>query len=167
MNISGSGTVLASAITGQPGVVLLEMYDLDASNSRRFTGLSVRNAVGTGDDRLIAGFAINGNVPKRLAVRGVGPGLVAFGVSDALADPTMQIHTLVDGIDTVFASNDNWEEEATGSAAANAVPGLFPLASDSRDALILVTLPAGLYSVVVSGVGNSTGEVLVEVYEAL
>lgn len=116
ININGSGTMLASAITGEPGVVLLEMYDLGSTNSQRFTGLSVRNAVGTGDDRLIAGFAVNGNVPKRFAVRGVGPGLVAFGVSDALDDPTMQIHTLVDGIDTVFASNDNWEEEATGPA---------------------------------------------------
>jgi hypothetical protein len=44
--------------------------------------------------------------------------------------------------------------------------GAFPLAAGSRDAAALVTLPAGsTYTVKVSGVNNTSGEALVEVYE--
>jgi hypothetical protein len=44
--------------------------------------------------------------------------------------------------------------------------GAFPLAVGSKDAAVLVSLPAGSsYTVQVSGVNNGTGEALVEVYE--
>ena len=42
--------------------------------------------------------------------------------------------------------------------------GAFPLAADSKDSAILVTLLPGQYSAVVSGVGAATGAGLVEVY---
>jgi hypothetical protein len=49
---------------------------------------------------------------------------------------------------------------------AFAALGAFPLATDdSRDAAVVVTLEPGSYSVQVSGVGNTTGEALVEIYE--
>ena len=35
----------------------------------------------------------------------------------------------------------------------------------SKDAAILVTLPPGVYSAKASGVGNTTGVALIEVYE--
>jgi hypothetical protein len=39
------------------------------------------------------------------------------------------------------------------------------LADNSKDAALLVTLQPGVYSAQVSGVGNTTGVALVEVYE--
>ncbi|MEI7553591.1 MAG: hypothetical protein WCL24_14815, partial [Verrucomicrobiota bacterium] len=95
-------------------------------------------------------------------VRAVGPTLGNFAVSGALADPTI---TLYQG-DAVVAANDNWSSGANAaqvSAAATAV-GAFALPTGSKDAALLVTLPAGTYSAVVSGVGATTGTALVEVY---
>ena len=39
------------------------------------------------------------------------------------------------------------------------------MAANAKDAALLVTLDPGSYSVQVSGVGGTTGEVLVEIYE--
>jgi hypothetical protein len=64
------------------------------------------------------------------------------------------------------ANNDNWSA-ATNAAeiqAAAAQSGAFALASGSRDAAVLVTLSAGSYTASVSGVGNTTGTALVEIY---
>jgi hypothetical protein len=44
--------------------------------------------------------------------------------------------------------------------------GAFPLNTASRDAALLVILPAGgTYTIQVSGANNGTGEALIEVYE--
>jgi hypothetical protein len=66
-----------------------------------------------------------------------------------------------------FASNDNWgDEDAAGLRAAFAATGAFALADTaSKDAALLLTLPAGSYTAQVSGVGATTGEALVEIYE--
>ena len=50
-------------------------------------------------------------------------------------------------------------------AAALSV-GAFALASGSRDAALLVTVPAGNYTAVVTGVGGATGTALLEVFVA-
>jgi hypothetical protein len=59
--------------------------------------------------------------------------------------------------------NNDWGGTAELSAAFSQV-GAFTLPSGSKDAALLVTLPAGNYSVQVNGVGG-TGTALVEVYE--
>ena len=62
-----------------------------------------------------------------------------------------------------IASNDNW---AAALAPTFVQVGAFPLTAPSRDAALLVTLPAGgTYTIQVSGVNNATGEALIEVYE--
>jgi hypothetical protein len=43
--------------------------------------------------------------------------------------------------------------------------GAFALAADSKDAVLLITLPPGSYTAQISGVNNTTGTALVEVYE--
>jgi hypothetical protein len=49
--------------------------------------------------------------------------------------------------------------------AAAAQVGEFPLPAGSKDAALLITLQPGLYTAVVTGVGNTTGVALVEIYE--
>jgi len=130
--------------------------------------LSARNFAGTGDSMLIAGFVISGNVPKRLLIRGVGPRLAAgFGVTGALADPKVELYLSEAGRSTLFAANDNWAETgALPVRAAFASAGAFDLPDPaSRDAAIVVTIPAGVFTAQVSGVGNATGEALIEIYE--
>ena len=64
-----------------------------------------------------------------------------------------------------MASNDNWGGNVALGAAFRNVAA-FPLpANDSKDAALLVLLSPGAYSAQVSGVGGSTGEVLLEIYE--
>jgi hypothetical protein len=44
--------------------------------------------------------------------------------------------------------------------------GAFPLESNSADAAMLVTLPPGNYTALLSGTAGATGIGLIEVYEA-
>lgn len=166
INVDGQRTVHVGAASGAPGVVLAELYDTAPENAARLANLSARNLVGAGDDVLIAGFVISGNMPRRVLIRGIGPGLTDFDVANALLDPRLEVHTKIDAVDTVIAANDDWESELTATEMAAAVPGAFALAPGSKDAVILHTLPAGAFTAVVSGFGGATGEALVEVYEA-
>ena len=157
-------TAPVTAPGGTSGVALLEVYDAAPTGSSYLVNASTRAFVGTGDNVLIPGFVISGPGSLRVLLRAVGPGLVPFGVTGTLADPTV---TLYRGT-TALATNDNW---ATGNnaaeiSAAAAGFGAFALPAGSRDAALLVTLPAGSYSAVVSGVGGTTGTALVEVYAA-
>jgi hypothetical protein len=149
------------------GVALLEVYDAGDDNTVRLVNVSARNRVGTGANVLIAGFVISGNVPRALLIRGVGPTLAGFGVTGSLLDPKLEIHTTKDGRDVLIASNDNWSEPDP-SALEDAFDrvGAFQLPAGSADAALLVTLPPGAYTAVVSGVGNAEGEALVEIYDA-
>ncbi len=158
---AGAYTAQLSAASG-PGIALVEGYDTQpGGGSARLTNVSVRSGVGTGADVLIVGFATGGSTPKTLLIRGVGPTLGTFGVPDVLADPQLQLFNQ-DG--AVINQNNDWGGGATLSAASAAV-GAFPLPAGSRDAVLLVTLPPGSYTAQVSGVGNTTGVALVEVYE--
>jgi len=151
-------------VTGANGIALVEGYDTEpGGGGARLTNLSVRSRVGTGDNVLIVGFATSGSAPKRLLIRAIGPTLTSFGVgaSEALADPQLQ---LFDQANAVINQNDNWGGAGSLSAAFNSVAA-FPLGTGSRDAVLLVTLPPGSYTAQVSGVGNTTGIALVEVYE--
>lgn len=152
-----------SGATNGGGVVLVELYDANAQAASRLVNVSARALVGLGDDVLVAGFVVTGNAPKTLVIRAVGPTLAAFGVDGVLADPRLELfHS---GATAPDVTNDNWGGgDALG--AAFAARGAFPLqAADSRDAALLVTLQPGAYSARVSGVANTTGEALVEIYE--
>ena len=100
---------------------------------------------------------------KRVLIRGIGPALTGFGVTGALVDPVL---SLLNGSTTV-ATNDNWSTQANAAdiVTATAQAGGFALASGSRDAVLLVTLAPGAYTVQLAGVGGTTGVGLIEAYE--
>jgi hypothetical protein len=172
----GAYTAVVQA-NGGSGVVLVEVYDAATNtqlSTQQMVNISTRGFVDTGDGQLIAGFVISGNAPKRVLVRGIGPGLTQFGLSGAVADPQLKIYA-ANG-NTLVAQNDDWstpqpvsatQAAATSAevAAASTATGAFPLAAASKDAAIVITLMPGQYSAVVSGAGNGTGAGLVEVYE--
>jgi hypothetical protein len=128
--------------------------------------VSARTGVGVDADVLIAGFVMVGPAPKTVLVRGVGPGLTRFGVSGVLADPVLRIYKV--GVDVPVFQNDDWGSTGYVNeivATAERI-GAASLASGSKDAALLLTLPAGVYTAIVSGAGTSTGVGMVEVYEA-
>ena len=167
-SIDRARTVHVSDSAERSGVALVELYDADSTGPARLVNLSARSFAGTGDGRLIAGFVISGNVPKRLLIRGVGPRLATgFGVTGALTDPKVELFLSEGGRSTLFAANDNWAETgAVPVRAAFTSAGAFDLPdAASRDAALVATVPAGAYTAQVSGVGNTTGETLIEIYE--
>lgn len=159
----GAYTAPVSASGTTTGVTLLEIYDASATTATAsVVNASTRAFVGTGDAVLIPGFVISGTGSLRLLIRAVGPTLSTFGLTGLLADPTI---TLYRGT-TALATNDNWSSAVNAaeiSAAATAV-GAFALPAGSKDAAMVTSLPAGSYTAVVSGVGNTTGTALVELY---
>ncbi len=152
------------------GLALVEVYEVSAGNST-LLNLSTRANIGTGANVAIPGLVISaGTGPRRLLIRAVGPTLSTFGLTGVLADPTLTV-TNSTGTAT-FASNDNWGTPAglTPTAATTlsnsfTAAGAFGLTAGSRDAAVLTELSAGNYTIQVSGVANTTGLALVEVYD--
>lgn len=151
------------------GVALLEVYDTDYNSDadatgRRLINVSSRGQVGSGAEIMIAGFVVLGPTPKRILVRGIGPGLSQFGVAGVLGNPLI---TVVNGSGVPVGSNDNWssQADAVGVTAASQRVGAFALNTGSLDAALVISLPPGAYTVQLAGVGNGTGIGLIEAYE--
>jgi hypothetical protein len=159
------GAYTAHVTTGAEanGIALVEVYDSDGAQGSRFTALATRTVAGTGENTLIAGVVLEGNAPKRMLIRGVGPSLVSQGVSanSVLQDPQLAVFSG----SSVIAQNDNWGGTAALKTAFSTV-GLGGFDSDtSKDAALSVTLEPGVYTVHVSGVNSTSGVALIEVYE--
>ena len=158
----GPYTAHVTTLDASTGIALVEIYDAASDESTRLVNVSARSEALTGDDILIAGFVLSGNAPKTLLIRGLGPALTALGVAGALADPQISLYNRTG---TKLSENDNWGG-TTAMKDVFAVIGAGKLTSDtSKDAAFLVTLEPGVYTVHVSGVNNTTGVALVEIFE--
>lgn len=167
----GLYTVMALPPVNVPnasGVVLIEAYDVTqgAAAAPKAANVSTRGLVGTGNNILIAGFVVDGRVSRRMLIRGAGPTLSSLGVPGVLANPQI---TLIDqNSGRTLKTNDDWHasgDETSIIASAGSAAGAFPLGNGSRDAAMIVMLPPGAYTVQLSGVGNTTGVGIVEVYD--
>ena len=163
----GSGYTVRVVPSGAAtaGIAMAEVYDLDATTSPvQITSLSTLGFTGTGENVLTPGFIITGDGPKQLLIRAVGPtlGAAPYNVPGVLADPQFTVIPL--GMNFTVASNDNWGD-TTALQAAFTQTGAFPLLLGSKDAAAIARLPPGGYTVQATGVGNTTGNVLVEVYD--
>ena len=86
----GLYTAVVNGKNGATGVGLVEAYDLDLSALSQLGNLSTRGFVGTGANVMIGGFILGGGGKDvGVVVRALGPSLTAFGVTGALADPTL------------------------------------------------------------------------------
>jgi hypothetical protein len=155
----GSYTAQVSGTSGGTGVALVELYDTaGVATGAKLTNVSARSEVGAGNETLIAGFNVSGTGARTLLIRAVGPSLGAFGVQGALSDPKLELF----GRGEKLQENDNWEIAARATFQR---VGAFDLETNSRDAVLLVTLSPGSYTAQVSGVAGAAGVTLVEVYE--
>ncbi len=151
------------------GIALAEIYDASSTAytaaTPRLINVSARARVGTGDGVLIAGFVVEGTASRTVLIRAVGPTLATYGVGGVLVDPQLELTQAINGATVGVATNDNWAGDAQITSVSTTV-GAFALSgAASKDAAILVTLPPGIYSAKASGVGNTTGVALIEVYE--
>jgi hypothetical protein len=111
----------------------------------------------------IPGLVITGDNARTVLVRAVGPGLAAFGVQGTLARPSLVVMSGTRSI----AANAGWESSADAAAitAASADAGAFVLQNGRADAALITTLPAGAWTIQVSGADGGSGVVLIEVYD--
>ncbi|WED67032.1 Ig-like domain-containing protein [Synoicihabitans lomoniglobus] len=162
---------------GAGGVAIAEIYDAAEnpnSEYQRLINISSRGRVIGGEGVLVGGFIVTGNSPKRVLVRGAGPGLAAYHVPGVLSDPTLKVYN---SQEQVIAANDNWETptpiivgQRTATAAeitaANAQLGAFAFAAGATDAALIITLSPGAYTVELdAATAGESGNALIEIYE--
>jgi hypothetical protein len=121
--------------------------------------ISTRMRVETGNNVLIGGFIIGGSTPKDVAIRGIGPSLADFGISDALVDPTLELRAS-DG--SLILQNDDWQDNPQRAAQLMAL-GLAP--NNPKESGIPVTLHPGAYTAILAGKNQGIGVGLVEIYD--
>ncbi len=139
------------------GGVLSSINAQEIKPFAQFLNVSSRLHTGTGDDVLIGGFVVAGTGAKKVIIRVLGPSLQSYGVSGVLPDPTLELHNQTGAI---IATNNNWKDtQQSEIAATNLAP------SDDRECAIVTTLAPGAYTAIARGVANSTGVVLLEVYD--
>jgi hypothetical protein len=142
------------------GTGVVDAYDLSPASSAKLANIATRGLVQPGDKLMIAGFVVQG-APVKALVKAVGPSLAAFGVTNALADTTLQIRTPNGAI---VVENDNWKVRSDGSSqqAEIEATGLQP--TNDLEAAVLTTLPPGQYTAQVRGKPETTGTGVVQVY---
>ncbi len=159
----GSYTAHVTSEDGRAGVALVEVYDARPDLRARISNLSTRGPVGTGEDILIAGFVVGGSAPMRLLLRGIGPGLAQFGINGVLARPRLELFR---GSTPLRPANTGWKTEGLRNdlIVAAASVSAFSLAEDSVDAAMIFEAAPGPYTLQISGVGETTGIAMVEIY---
>ena len=159
----GAYTAVVRGKNNTTGVALVEVYDFNQAAASKLANISTRAFVSTGDNIVIAGFILGGNSgDTRIAVRGIGPSLIGFGVPNPLANPTIELR---DNNGVLLRANNDWQDNAAppGPDPALIAAGLAP--TNNLESAFVVTLPPGLYTALLAGVNNGTGVGVVEVYE--
>ena len=114
---------------------------------------------------MIAGFIVQGSSQKTVLIRVLGPSLTQFGVPDVLANPQLELHD----VNSLIGMNNDWQTTQIGGVITSDQvaeirnSGLAP--SDPLESALIATLPPGNYTAIVSGVNNTTGNGLGEVYD--
>jgi len=164
----GNYTLIVSSADGSSGTALAEVYAADLSPltvPQRLGNLSARGTVNTGVP-VTGGFVIGGTTPKQVLLRGVGPALGSFGITNSIPTPVL---TIYNAANAVVGTNSGWGTQTNGTtaasiAAAAATAGAFPLPAGSADAALLLTLAPGTYTGQVTDAGGNAGPALFEVY---
>jgi hypothetical protein len=128
--------------------------------------ISTRSFVQTGEHVMIGGFIVQGGGRKRVIIRAIGPELTQFGINDALANPTLELHN---GTGALIASNNDWQTTIIGgiinSSQVSAIQNSGHAPTAASESAIIADLLPGNYTAIVRGVSNTTGVALVEVYD--
>ncbi len=155
-----------SGVSGALGTALVEIYDVDSTvlsvPSNVLSNISTRGLVGQGNNVVIAGFVVTGTESKRFLVRAVGPELADQGVANFLDDPVIDIYK--NGV--LISNNNNWNHFTDTIATVSEEVGAFPMTPRSKSSAMVLWLEPGIYGAVAASASGSTGEALVEVYEA-
>jgi hypothetical protein len=118
-----------------------------------FLNLSSRARIAPGQDTLIAGLVVER--PSNVLIRGIGPGLLPFQISQPLAQPVL---TLFDQAGKVIAQNSDWRLAIPGSnpespptIVTEVMARVGAFAPATGDAALYLRLAPGLYTAQLAG----------------
>jgi hypothetical protein len=175
----GAYTAIVTGNDGGTGIGLVEVFEADPSTESELSNISTRGFVQSGDNVMIGGLIIEGTAESTVLIRARGPSMAGapFFVAGTLANPLLRLFS----DSTVIAQNDNWQDAPAcggfvcGGAAAIAATGLDPCQPNpgqagsppgcGQESAILITLPPGAYTAIVSGASGEIGVGLVEMFE--
>ena len=70
----------------------MEAYDLSPGTTSILATSARAAFVQTGDNVMIGGFIVQGTGTKNVIIRAIGPELTQYGITNALANPTLELH---------------------------------------------------------------------------
>jgi hypothetical protein len=141
------------------GIGAVEVYDNNQAVDSQLANLSTRGFVQTQDKVMIGGFTLGvTNNPTRIAVRGLGPSLTQSGLSNVLADPTLELR---DANGALLTSNDDWQSDPVSAGQLTANGLALP---NPKEAGLFTLLPGGQFTAILAGKNGGIGIGLVEIY---
>ncbi len=153
-------TVILKGVGQTTGIGLIEVYDNNQAVDSDLANISTRGFVQTGDKVMIGGFTLGGNNnATNIAVRALGPSLTNSGLSNVMADPTLELHN-ANG--TIMVSNDNWLDDPV--SAANLTSHGLALPNNLESGVFTSLAPPGQFTAIVAGKNGGIGIALVEIY---
>jgi hypothetical protein len=153
----GVYTAVVHGANNGTGIAVVEGYDLDVDKASKLANISTRGFIQTGDNVMIGGFILGGGTgASSVVIRGIGPSLSAFGITNPLLDPMLELH---DANGAIIDSNDDWR---TNQALIQST-GLQP-SNDAESALLLSNPAPGAYTVILRGKNGGTGVGVIEAY---
>ncbi len=161
---SGAYSFVSRGVGNASGVCFTEVYPYDftgAAPGKLFAG-STRGRVGIGSDVIVAGFSITGNSSLKVLIRGLGPSLATYGVTNCITDPQLELLMSRDSVENAWI-NDDWAGDAEIAAAMRKL-GMSEWDAKSKDAAMLARLAPGAYTVLLRDRGGSGLEGMIEVY---
>jgi hypothetical protein len=175
-----TGSISGTPTTAGTYVVTISATNSSGTNSTTVTiviapplgfshiiNFSARAMSGQGSDTLIVGFTVAGN-GKNVLIRGIGPGLAAFGITNFLTNTTL---TMYNSDGSTDQTDSGWQVDSAGVndsamiAATSVSVGAFALASGSMDSALVATVNAGAHTVGLVTTDSSPGIGLLEIYD--
>ncbi|HKP05138.1 MAG TPA: hypothetical protein VJU77_17445 [Chthoniobacterales bacterium] len=153
----GTYTVVVREKSGLAGHGLVEVYDLTQNSTSKLGNISTRGFVDA-TNVLIGGIIVagSGQANAEIVARALGPTLQYSGISNPLADPTLEVR---DANGVVLAFND----DCLANAQQLNSTGLLP--QNNRESALRLSLPRGSYTAIVRAKPNNSGVALVEFYD--
>ena len=161
---AGAYTVMVGARSAASGAALAEVYGpAGAASPGSLKNVSIRGRVSGDEQPLVAGLVVASGAARTVLIRGIGPSLENFAVSNPLMAPRLRIFNgsgqlVAEGIPAQEGSNAR-EIYDVGMSV-----GAFRLKEDAVDPALLLSLVPGAYTIHVSGRSGAAGEVLAEIY---
>ena len=161
----GNYTAIVRGVNNTTGVALVEVYRSSPATTSILGNISTRSFVQTGENVMIGGFIVQGTAPTRVIIRAIGPELTQYGITNALANPRLELHN---GTGALIGTNDDWQTTILGgiitSNQVNDIQNSGHAPTAVSESAIIANLQPGNYTAIMRGVNNTTGVALVEVY---